>query len=128
MSASELTIGSHGIRAVLNIRRDADNGPFSVRVKNPDGTLIDPTGHAFTGWIKKKADDASALVTMSGTLVGTQEVTFTFTVSKTSSLLLAASPTSATANESVYVWTMDWNDGVRTRPLFYGPVYVLRKV
>lgn len=118
---SILSIGTKGVEVTLTLRQGMDVGPFSVLLRNPDGTAVDMSGGSVRGHIRKTVD-ATDFTPLAVTIIGSSTVSFTFGLAAADSdeLVLGSSVSAMTAN---YVWDLEWRDAAgKTRPVFYGTV------
>lgn len=98
-----------GGRAILRVRKGIEFGPHSIVIRNPDRTLIDPTGSTFQGQIR--GPDGLALTEFDCATVISATETGTFGLSEVKVALLSVGPTLLDPL-SQHTFDLEWIDSL----------------
>lgn len=120
-------LGYFGEKQDLQIRQGATFGPFTVIIKNPDGTPVDISQIEIRGHVRKNPFD-SAFYPFSVVKTDAAQGMFEFSLS---SEVTASMPAGGTPDSpmSQYVYDIELDSGLgQVTPLLFGPAKVLREV
>jgi hypothetical protein len=121
------TLGYLGEQQDLHIRQGATFGPFTVTIKNPDGTPVDISQIQIRGHVRKNPFDAGFYPF---SIVKTDPAAGTFEFSLPSEVTTSMpAGTSLESVHSQYVYDIELDSGLgQVTPLLFGSAKVFREV
>lgn len=122
------TIGIKGEELDLLIRQGATFGPFTVRLRNPDGTPVNLNDCTIRGQVRKTFDAVAVAASFDTEITNPEMGEFRFSISPFATQQIMAGESESAAS-SLYVYDLELVDAEGgVTPLTYGNARVFREV